>query len=85
MSATKITIHYDDGTISYANGEDAASVMRWWESCEVMAYVHGANYTGPKMINVKAIDVEPSPEGKKVKNGLMIFDGKTDYIKTQGY
>jgi len=45
----KIEITYDDGSVLYAEGEDANKIVSWQASCETLAAVHGAKYSGPFM------------------------------------
>lgn len=86
MKATSITIKYDDGSIEYANGDDATKIMDWYHAVEQLAMVHGAVYQGPKLRHITTIDViEDAPEGGGLaRNNLMVFDGLKDCVKTQG-
>lgn len=44
----RIEIEYDDGTVEYQQGDAANQIMKWYHSCEVMNWIHGAHYDGPK-------------------------------------
>lgn len=46
-NATYIAIRWDDGSMSMAHGDAAKAIMDWYQSCEVMNCIHGAEYTGP--------------------------------------
>ena len=48
-TAKKIEITWDDGSVSFAEGDAAKQIMEWWRSCEVMNMIHGAQYKGPKL------------------------------------
>jgi hypothetical protein len=51
-----ITIKHDDGSIQYANGENAASILRWWQFCETHVLQHGvAKYAGPPLKRITCI------------------------------
>lgn len=47
-TARKIEIEYADGTIDRAEGEQAAAIWAWLESCQMFAVAHGAQYDGPQ-------------------------------------
>ena len=53
MAAIKIRVEYEDGSIKEASGEHAAEIMKWWESCETMAFIHGMKFTGTPLQEVK--------------------------------
>lgn len=42
-----LEIRYSDGSRQVAEGSDAAAIMEWFNSCEVMNYIHGVKYSGP--------------------------------------
>ena len=73
MKATKITIHYEDGSMDVANGDAAAQIIAWWSTGEWMAYIHGARYTGPQLTHVTFIDV--APEEAHTSHGMIVHDG----------
>ena len=52
-----ITIKFEDGSISYANGTDAQQIMSWWQFCETHVLgKHGvAKYTGPPLKRITCI------------------------------
>ena len=79
MRATKITVHYDDGSMDIANGDAAAQIMTWWNAAEQMYCMHGARYTGPTLNHVTFIDV--APEDAHLSHGMIVYDGKTDEAK----
>lgn len=43
LRATRIVVHWSDGSIGYADGEQAAELMEWWASCEIAS---GKEYGG---------------------------------------
>ena len=49
----KIRVEYEDGTIKEAEGQDADAIMKWWNSCELMAFVHGSEFKGNPLKEVK--------------------------------
>lgn len=53
-TVTRIEIRYSDGSFSYAEGADAETIMKWWNSCETMQYIHGCTYSGPRLTIVPA-------------------------------
>ncbi len=64
--ATSIVIHWDDGSESSAEGQDAAKVMEWYNNCEMFCRLRGHQYTGPNMARTKATGTanashEPGP------------------------
>jgi len=48
-----VRIEQSDGTVYELRGEDAARVFKWWVSCETLAWVHGSEYDGPVLQEVK--------------------------------
>lgn len=48
MHASKIMIEYEDGSQDLATGSNAKQIMEWYNSCQILAIVHGAVYRGPK-------------------------------------
>lgn len=48
--AIKIRIEFDDGSVSTAEGDHAAEVYDWWNSCETMNFIHGIQYQGRCLI-----------------------------------
>lgn len=60
VKATKITIEYEDGSIKEAVGEDAGKIMEHWVNCEVFWSIHGFEYKGPCLKEIK-----PKEEKKK--------------------
>lgn len=87
MKATKITIHYDDGTVVGANGAHADEVMSWWISCEQMAMIHGCQFKGTPLKRIETITQEEGviEGGREAKNGLIVYDGLKNYVKSRGY
>jgi hypothetical protein len=55
MRAASITIKYDTGQLDVADGESAAQIMAWWQSCEMFAAQHGAKYAGPRLRRIDCI------------------------------
>jgi len=47
-----IEIKYSDGSSSFAKGADAEQIMKWWNSCEQMNWIHGASYKGPVLTHI---------------------------------
>lgn len=60
MKATKIKITYEDGSVMGTSGKDllgefkAEAIMKWWNSCEGLAFAHGWKF-----------DAEPLKKAKK--------------------
>lgn len=48
-NAVYIEIRYEDGSVKYAEGDDAEKIVNWWNSCETLNFIHGATYAGPFM------------------------------------
>ena len=61
IKAAKIEIWYDDGSHAVADGDAANAIMNWYGSCEQLAWLHGSNYTGPKMLKIYPEHPEPPP------------------------
>lgn len=59
QKAKKICIELEDGTILSAEGEHAAEVYSWWNSCEMMNIIHGCEYSG------KCLNQTPPPKVEK--------------------
>lgn len=59
--ATKIRIEFDDGSVSTAEGDHAAEVYAWWNSCEFMNHLHGNHYKGRIMIKEGGPAETPEP------------------------
>ena len=53
-SVVRVEIEYDNGDIERATGVEAAEIWRYLNSGQLMNYIHGAVYTGPKLKLVKA-------------------------------
>ncbi len=51
--AVRIEIQYESGEIWQALGTDAFEILRHWRAGETMNYVHGFEYSGPKMRKIK--------------------------------
>lgn len=50
----RIEIEYEDGEIRGASGEVATQIWKWISGLEIMNYIHGAEYRGPKMEQLRA-------------------------------
>lgn len=48
-----IELRFDDGTKRIAEGDHAQQVLDWWNACETMNFIHGAEYKGQTLIEVK--------------------------------
>lgn len=49
----KIRIEYDDGSVKESRGDEAEVIMKWWNSCENLAYIHGSQFQGKPLQLVK--------------------------------
>jgi hypothetical protein len=45
---------YDDGSYEIANGDHAREVMTFLSGCQTLAYAHGSQYQGRKMVEIPA-------------------------------
>ena len=50
--ANSIRIEFEDGTVRWAEGKDAAVLWDWLTQCEYYSIINGAAYYGPKFTEI---------------------------------
>jgi hypothetical protein len=60
--ATLVFFAYDDDSLEYAVGDHAAEIMKWFDAAESMLCNQCRGYTGRKMVEVPAQDIEKGIE-----------------------
>jgi hypothetical protein len=49
VKAIRIEIQFENGATLWAEGDDAEKLIRWFERCQRIANLNGADFDGPKM------------------------------------
>ena len=52
--AVRIEIEYESGRVERAEGEDADTILKYWDSSVVMNSIHGFQYQGPLLKEVRS-------------------------------